>query len=83
MNFIEEKEFIFAINDEVWTDLYKSANRDSCHSTRTGKYFKPPHLEVEHPGREDLEREVPNLKWLRKLGRVKVLPSPTKKKIGC
>uniref|UniRef100_A0A2N9HL80 Retrotransposon gag domain-containing protein n=1 Tax=Fagus sylvatica TaxID=28930 RepID=A0A2N9HL80_FAGSY len=60
LNYIEEEEFIFAIDDEVWMNFYKPTNGDSCHSTRIGKHFKPPHLEVEHPDREGLEREVPN-----------------------
>jgi hypothetical protein len=52
------------------------ANGDSYHSTRTGKHFKPPHLEVEHPGREDLEKEVPNLKSVEKMGKGKGIDKP-------
>ena len=62
----------------MWTDFYKSANGDSCHSTRTGKHFKPPHLEVKHPGREDLEREVTNLKSVSKIGKGKGIAKPDK-----
>jgi hypothetical protein len=71
LNHIEGEEFVFSIDDEVWTDFYKPTNGDSCHSTRTGKHFKPPHLEVEHLGREDLEREVPNVKSAEKVGKGK------------
>jgi hypothetical protein len=60
----------------VWTDFYKSAKGDSCHSTRIGKHFKPPHLEVEHPRREDLEREAPNLKSVEKVGKGKGIAKP-------
>ncbi len=76
MNYIEEEEFIFAIDDEVWTDFYKSANGNSCHSIRIGKHFKPPHLEVEHPRRENLEREVPNLKGVEKMRKGKDIAKP-------
>jgi hypothetical protein len=71
LNYIEEEEFIFAIDDEVWMNFYKPTNGDSCHSTRIGKHFKPPHLEVEHPDREGLEREVPNVKSVEKIGKGK------------
>jgi hypothetical protein len=60
----------------VWTDFYKSANENSSHSTRTGKHFKPPQLEVEHLEREDLEREVPNLKSVEKVRKGKVIAKP-------
>ena len=76
LNFIEEEEFIFAVDDEVWTDFYKSANENSSHSTRTRKHFKLPHLEVEHPRREDLEREVPNVKSVEKVGKGKGISKP-------
>jgi hypothetical protein len=62
----------------VWTDFYKSANGNSYHSTRTGKHFKPPHLEVKHPEREDLEREVTNLKSVDKIGKGKGIAKPDK-----
>ena len=78
LNYIEEEEFIFAIDDEVWMDFYKPTNGDSCHSTRTGKHFKPPYLKGEHPGREDLEREVPSLKSVKKMGKIKNISKPDK-----
>uniref|UniRef100_A0A2N9FS11 Uncharacterized protein n=1 Tax=Fagus sylvatica TaxID=28930 RepID=A0A2N9FS11_FAGSY len=76
LNFIEEEEFVFAVDDKVWTDFYKLANENSSHSTRTRKHFKPPHLEVEHPRREDLEREVPNVKSVEKVGKGKGISKP-------
>ena len=71
MNYVEDEEFVLAIDDEAWVDFYESGNGDLCHSTRIGKHFKPPHLEVDHPGREDLEREVPNVKDVEKIGKGK------------
>jgi hypothetical protein len=71
LNYIEEEEFVFAIDDEVWTNFYKPTNEDSCHSTRTRKHFKPLHLGVKHPSREDLEREVTNVKDAEKIGKGK------------
>jgi hypothetical protein len=62
----------------VWTDFYKSTNEDSCHSTKRGKHLKPPHLEFEHLGREEREREVPNLKSVEKVGKGKCITKPDK-----
>ena len=71
MNYIGDEEFILDIDDEVWVNFYESGNGDSFHSTRIGKHFKPPHLEVDHPVREDLERKVSNVKDAEKIGKGK------------
>ena len=70
MNHIEDEEFILAIEKEVRVDFYKLEEEPKgeslCHLTRIGKYYKPQHLEIDHPGKEDLEREVPNMKETEK-----------------
>ena len=60
-------------------DFYKLANGDSCLSTKAGKHFKPPHLEVKHPSMEDLEREVPNVKCAEKIVKGKNIAKPDEK----
>lgn len=87
MNHIEDEEFILAINKEVWVDFYKleeePKGESSCHLTRIGKYYKTQHLEIDHPGWEELERKVPNVKETEKCDKGKMLLSLAKRKIRC